>query len=175
MKKIILRLFFNLEGHFVFGHVENLRITPATQGGAAGSAKILLTKNPARSINCPGCRVCGVSFERIPRGVRRPSSEFVLWLEMCRVWYKKCACNFNISDMILIPVPILPACIFPLLGKGLSIWLSDTSIHGQSGTLVVGYQQPVSSSSFHLLRGLLRWTEMVSKNIILENDCWQHR
>ena len=40
---------------FFLGCLEvNHRITPATQGGAARSFRHLLTKNPARSLNCPG-------------------------------------------------------------------------------------------------------------------------
>ena len=38
------------------------QITPATQGGAAGSVRLLLIKNPSRSIR----PVRDVSFERIP-------------------------------------------------------------------------------------------------------------
>ena len=54
-----------------FGHYVNPRITPAAQGGAAGSVRLLLTKNPARSLNYPGCRVRGVSFEGISRPGRQ--------------------------------------------------------------------------------------------------------
>ena len=31
------------------------------------SVRILLSKNPARSFNCPWCQVYGTSFERFPR------------------------------------------------------------------------------------------------------------
>ena len=43
---------------------ENYRITPAAQGGAAGSVRRLLTKNPARSLNCPGFRVSRLNGSR---------------------------------------------------------------------------------------------------------------
>ena len=49
---------------------------PAAQGGPTGSVRLLLTRNPARCLNCPGGRVRGVSFERIPQprqNVRVPS------------------------------------------------------------------------------------------------------
>ena len=40
-----------------FGYKEKHQITPAAQGGAAGSVRILLTKNPVCSlISCPGCQ-----------------------------------------------------------------------------------------------------------------------
>ena len=66
---IKILLYVNLPSNyfFFFWFEENHRITPATQNGAAGSVRLQLTKNPARSLNCPGCRVRGITFELFPR------------------------------------------------------------------------------------------------------------
>ena len=55
---VVLFYIINLITNALFGYSENPQITPAAQGGAAGSARLLLTKNPV----CPG-----VSFERSSR------------------------------------------------------------------------------------------------------------
>ena len=47
-------------------HEENHQIMPAAQGGMAGSVRFLLTKNPARSLNYPGCQGPGITFELFP-------------------------------------------------------------------------------------------------------------
>ena len=39
----------------------------SSSGGAEFSARLLLTKNPARSFCCPICQTRGISFERFPR------------------------------------------------------------------------------------------------------------
>ena len=43
---------------------DNVQITPFAQGGAAGSVKLLLTKNFARSFSCPDCQEHGLLFEQ---------------------------------------------------------------------------------------------------------------
>ena len=52
---------------FGCGHEDNHQITHATQGGAAGSIRLLLTKNTARSLSCPGCQGPGITFDLFPR------------------------------------------------------------------------------------------------------------
>ena len=47
---------------------ENHRITPSAQGGAEGSVRLLLTKNPVCSLSCPSARdaVCRLNGSRVP-------------------------------------------------------------------------------------------------------------
>ena len=55
---------------FFFGYRENDQITPPAQGGAEGSVRLLLNKNPV-SLLLPQLAGRGFSFERFPRRWRR--------------------------------------------------------------------------------------------------------
>ena len=58
---------------FFFGYTESYEITPAAQGGAAGSVRLLLTKNPA------GCRGSAVSRLNGSRDPGRCPLHVLLW------------------------------------------------------------------------------------------------
>ena len=56
-----------VEYTFFLGRGEYHQITaPALGGAEEGSIRLLLTKNPTRSVSCPICQVRSLSFERFP-------------------------------------------------------------------------------------------------------------
>ena len=53
--------------YFVWAGREDNQIPPPAQGGAEGSVRLLLTKNPTHSFSCLSCQVRGLSFKRFLR------------------------------------------------------------------------------------------------------------
>ena len=64
-----------------FRYRANHQITPAAQGSAAGSVRLLLTKNPVCSFCCPGCR--GIQCLVWSRDPGRPLTRLIGPLHLC--------------------------------------------------------------------------------------------